>query len=105
MTAARFTKFPRFVGSRLPGQAPILPLSSTNRQPRGNPGARKATGLTGAPPHGSRVTESKGIAMRAMRKLLGAVLGAVLLAALFALASPAPASAADSSAEAQFVAQ
>jgi hypothetical protein len=43
--------------------------------------------------------------MRAMRKVLGAVLGAVLLAALFGVANPAPAGAADSNAEAQFVAQ
>jgi hypothetical protein len=40
-----------------------------------------------------------------MRKLFGAVLGAVMVAALFVLASPAPANAADSNAEAQFVAQ
>ena len=42
--------------------------------------------------------------MRRTRKLLAAVLGAVLIAALFALANPAPANAADSGAEAQFVA-
>jgi Cysteine-rich secretory protein family len=43
--------------------------------------------------------------MRALRKVLASVLGAVLVAALFALANPAPASAADSSAESQFVAK
>jgi hypothetical protein len=43
--------------------------------------------------------------MRATRKLLGAVFGAVLVAALLVLANPAPANAADSGAESQFVAQ
>lgn len=43
--------------------------------------------------------------MRPMRKLFGAVLGVVMVAALFVLANPAPANAADSNAEAQFVAQ
>ena len=41
--------------------------------------------------------------MRGTRKLLGAVFGAVLVAALLVLANPAPAGAADSGAEAQFV--
>lgn len=43
--------------------------------------------------------------MRAMRKLLGAVFAAVLVVAIFVLANPAPASAADGGAEAQFVAK
>lgn len=43
--------------------------------------------------------------MRAMRRLFSAVLGSVLLAALFVLANPAPATAADSGAEAAFVAR
>ncbi|MEY2453921.1 MAG: hypothetical protein QOD92_3495 [Acidimicrobiaceae bacterium] len=43
--------------------------------------------------------------MRTMRKLLGAVLTAVVIAALFAIANPTPANAADSGAEAQFVAK
>jgi hypothetical protein len=40
-----------------------------------------------------------------MRKLLGAVLSAVVIAALFVLANPTPANAADSGAEAAFVAK
>ena len=43
--------------------------------------------------------------MRGTRKLLGAVFGAVLVAALLVLANPVPANAADSGAEAQFVAR
>ncbi|MEY2404466.1 MAG: hypothetical protein QOD38_2017 [Acidimicrobiaceae bacterium] len=43
--------------------------------------------------------------MRSMRNLLGVVLSAVVIAALFVLATPAPASAADSGAEAAFVAR
>jgi hypothetical protein len=43
--------------------------------------------------------------MRTMRKLMGAVLAAVVLAALFVLANPVPANAADSGAEAAFVAK
>jgi hypothetical protein len=43
--------------------------------------------------------------MRSTRKLVGAVLGAVLVAALFVLANPVAANAADSGAEAQFVAR
>jgi hypothetical protein len=43
--------------------------------------------------------------MRSVRKLLGGVFGAVLVAALLVLANPMPAHAADSSAEAQFVAK
>ncbi len=43
--------------------------------------------------------------MRALRKVFAAVLGAVMIAALSALANPLPASAADSGAEAQFVAR
>ncbi|MEY2420102.1 MAG: hypothetical protein QOI95_169 [Acidimicrobiaceae bacterium] len=43
--------------------------------------------------------------MRTMRKLLGAVFGAVLVSALLVLANPVPANAADSGAEAAFVAK
>jgi hypothetical protein len=43
--------------------------------------------------------------MRSMRKVVGAVLGGTLIAALLVLANPVPANAADSGAEAQFVAK
>src|SRR6478735_3640868 len=105
MRDARFTRFLGFDGSRSWCVPPILLLTSTNRQPRGNPGARKATGLRGVAPYGSRATESKGNAMRSLRKLVGAGFGAILVTALVVLANPSAAGAADSGVEAQFVAQ
>ncbi len=76
MMAARFNEIPSLGTSQGFGRRRRYFLcTSTNRQPRRNPGGRKATGLPGATPHGSRATESKGTKSRMMRKLLGAVLG------------------------------
>src|SRR4051812_20534134 len=79
----------------------MMPAPS-KRQPRGNPGGRKATGLPGAIPTAAGLPKR---GERSMRKLSAAVIGIMLLGSVIAMGRPTEADAAGGGAMSAFVAQ
>src|SRR3954469_1809827 len=79
----------------------MMPATS-KRQPRGNPGGRKATGLPGPIPTAAGLPKR---GRTSVRKLSAAVIGIMLLGSVIAMGQPTEADAAGGGAVSAFVAQ